>query len=108
MAKHARGAPLRWSNRGGRRVGSRVGEALVAVFGLGVLLFSPLVMTIFDRGGDVTVFGIPLLYAFLLAAWLLLIVLIAWVMESQADESRGRRQVVPGRRPPPDRKDGAA
>ncbi|MFO1156544.1 MAG: hypothetical protein U1E43_07165 [Rhodospirillales bacterium] len=68
----------------------------MAIFGLGVLLFSPLVMTIFDRGAGDTVFGIPLLYAFLLAAWLLMIALIAWVMASQPDEPRGRRQVEAG------------
>lgn len=104
MAKHPRGPALHWSSRGGKRVGRRVGECLVAIFALGVLLFSPLVMTIFDRGGDVTVFGVPLLYAFLLCSWLLLIALIAWVMESQADEPRGRRQAEPGR-PQPERRD---
>lgn len=107
MTKHAKGPALRWSSRGGKRVDRRVGEWLVAIFGLGVLLFSPLVMTVFDRGGGVTVFGVPLLYAFLLCAWLLLIALIAWVIESQADEPRSRRQAEPGR-PPPDRGDRSA
>ena len=97
MVKHARGGALRWSSRGGNRIGSRVGECLVAIFGLGVVLFSPLVIDIFDRGSGVTVFGVPLLYGFLLAAWSLLIALIAWVMESQANEPRSRRPIEPGR-----------
>lgn len=95
MAKPGSDQSNRWPGRGGGRAGSRTGERLVAIFVLGVVLFSPLVMGIFDRGPHTRVFGIPLLYAFLLSAWAVLIALIALATESRA-ESR-RRSGEPGR-----------
>jgi hypothetical protein len=54
-------------------------QRLVALFVLGCLLFSVTLLTLFDR--DSTVFGVPLLYAYLFGAWLLLVVLMALVIE---------------------------
>lgn len=48
----------------------------VALFLFGVILFSPLVVRIFDVPG-ISVFGIPLLYAYLFAGWALLILIAA-------------------------------
>lgn len=90
---------LRWSTRGGNRGGTRVGEWLVAIFGLGVFLFSPLVIQIFDRGIRAAVLGVPLLYFYLFGAWALLIALIALVIESQGDRP-GRRTAEPARHLP--------
>ncbi len=84
-----------WPSRSGGRVSGRTGERLVAIFVLGVVLFSPLVMGIFDRGPDTRVFGVPLLYAFLLGAWALLIALIALATCSRAEPRR--RSGEPGR-----------
>lgn len=52
----------------------------VALFLFGVILFSPLLIAIFDVPG-VSVFGIPLLYAYLFATWALLIAVAAWLAD---------------------------
>ncbi len=61
---------------------SRHGERLVALFLLGMVLFNPLVVDIFDVGADSRLLGIPILYLYLFVAWGLLIGLIAMVAES--------------------------
>ena len=58
---------------------SRRGQRLVALFLLGCLMFSYPLLALFNVRA--TVMGIPLLYAYLFAAWTLLIVLVALVME---------------------------
>lgn len=60
-------------------------EKLAALFLLGILMFSPPMMGIFDAGALVTVFGVPLLYFYLFAAWAACIGLAAWIV------SRSRR-----------------
>lgn len=52
---------------------------LAGVFLLGCLLFSFPLLALFNVPGRV--FGIPVLYAYLFAAWLALIVLVAALME---------------------------
>lgn len=54
-------------------------ERLVVLLILGVLLFSPPFILIFDK--SVLVAGIPLLFLYLFAAWLALIVLTMLVVE---------------------------
>jgi hypothetical protein len=56
------------------------GPRLVAVFLLGVLLFNYPLLALFNR--DVSVFGIPLLYAYIFLAWALLIGLLALITEA--------------------------
>lgn len=58
--------------------GERETARFVALFLLSVILFSPLMIAIFDVRGTF-VFGIPLLYAYLFASWALLIALAAWL-----------------------------
>jgi|GEM_PF-851640 hypothetical protein len=60
-------------------------DALFAVFVLGVVLFSPLVIGIFDRGADATVLGVPLLFAFLFTAWAALVCLVAIIVNGAPD-----------------------
>ena len=60
---------------------NRDGEQLGAVFLLGVVLLSPLLVQIFDGGADVAVFGVPLLYLYLFVVWGVLIALMAVVTE---------------------------
>ena len=76
----------------------RGGERLIAIFCLGVVLFSPLVIGIFDRGAGVGIFGVPLLYFYLFAGWALLIVLLASVIERSAEARRGARSESPRER----------
>jgi hypothetical protein len=58
---------------------SRKGPRLLGLFLLGGLLFSYPMLALFNVRA--TVMGVPLLYAYLFAAWALLIVLVALTME---------------------------
>jgi hypothetical protein len=55
------------------------GQQLVGLFLLGCLLFNYPLLALFNVRA--TMFGIPLLYAYLFAAWALLIGLVAFIME---------------------------
>ena len=57
------------------------GERLIAVFLLGCLLFNYPLLDLFTSNAEV--FGIPLLFAYLFAAWMLLIALMAWIIEKR-------------------------
>jgi hypothetical protein len=58
---------------------SRRSERLVGLFLLGCLMFNFPLLALFNVRA--TLFGIPLLYAYLFAAWGLLIALVAAIME---------------------------
>ena len=58
---------------------SRKGQRLVGLFLLGCLLFNYPLLALFNVRA--TLLGVPLLYAYLFAAWALLIGLVAYVME---------------------------
>jgi hypothetical protein len=55
------------------------GQRFVAICMLGIVLFNFPVLALFNVGG--TVLGIPVLYAYIFAAWTLLIVLLALLAE---------------------------
>jgi len=57
----------------------RRGQRLVGLFLLGCLLFNYPLLAIFNVRASVL--GVPLLYAYLFAAWALLIALVAYIME---------------------------
>ena len=57
------------------------GQRLIALFVLGCLLFNYPVLSLFNVPADV--FGVPVLYAFIFAAWTLLIALMAFAAESR-------------------------
>jgi hypothetical protein len=57
----------------------RRGQRLVGLFLLGGLLFNFPLLSLFNV--RTTVLGVPLLYAYLFAAWLLVIALVAAIME---------------------------
>ena len=59
-------------------MGQRTDGQLVAVAVLAFLLFNHPFLTIFDK--QVQVLGLPLLWAYLLAAWALVIALVAWIV----------------------------
>jgi predicted permease len=57
------------------------GQRLVALFILGCLLFNYPVLSLFNVAADVL--GVPVLYAYIFAAWALLVALMALVVESR-------------------------
>jgi hypothetical protein len=61
----------------------RTRELLVALFLLGVLLFTPPLLLIFNNA--TRILGIPLLYLYLFAVWAVLIALVAFAVERAAD-----------------------
>jgi hypothetical protein len=54
-------------------------QRLVVLFLLGVLLFNYPLLALFNHAGEAL--GIPVLYAYIFAAWALLIGLLALVLE---------------------------
>ena len=56
------------------------GQRFVALCMLGLLLFNYPILALFNVTG--TVFGVPLLYAYIFSAWAVLIALMAFVAES--------------------------
>lgn len=78
---------------------SRGGEALVALFLLGVVAFSPLLLDVFDppaalvgsETATVLVLGVPPLFLYLFVVWAVLIVSFVLVVE------RGARTDAPER-----------
>ncbi len=55
------------------------GQRLAAIFLMGCVLLNYPILSLFSRPGDQA--GIPLLYAYVFAAWVLIIALMAWVIE---------------------------
>jgi uncharacterized membrane protein len=73
---------------------SRTRELLIALFLLGALVFAPPLLIIFNKA--IRIFGIPVLYFYLFAAWGALIALVALAVEPwQADDESGPE--LPGR-----------
>jgi len=72
-------------------------ERLVALFILGVLLFSPPFLLIFDNSA--TVMGIPVLYLYLFVAWAALIGLLALAIEKMEDDEHVTGAKVAARKP---------
>lgn len=56
---------------------ARTGQGFVALFALGCLLFNYPMLELFER--PVLVAGVPLIYAYLFGAWMLLIALGALI-----------------------------
>jgi acetyl-CoA carboxylase carboxyltransferase component len=56
------------------------GQRFVALCALGMLLFNYPILTLFNVPG--TLFGVPVLYAYLFIAWAALIALMAYLAES--------------------------
>lgn len=56
----------------------------IALYLLGVVLFSPLLLSVFDVAGA-RVAGVPLLFVYLFAAWAVLIALTAWLSRRIGD-----------------------
>jgi hypothetical protein len=54
-------------------------QRLIALFLLGWVLFNFPLLSLFNR--PATLFGIPILYIYIFAAWAAVIALVAWVVE---------------------------
>jgi hypothetical protein len=75
---------------------SRTHELLVALFLLGLLVFAPPLLTIFNKA--TRIFGIPALYLYLFAVWAALIALVAVAVERRhTDDESGPE--IPGGEP---------
>ena len=59
----------------------RKGQRLIALFILGCLLFNYPVLSLFNVAAEA--FGVPVLYAYIFAAWALLVALMAIVVETR-------------------------
>ena len=57
------------------------GQRLIALFVLGCLLFNYPVLSLFNVSAEA--FGVPVLYAYIFAAWALQIALMAFAIESR-------------------------
>ena len=57
------------------------GQRLIALFVLGCLLFNYPVLSLFNASAEA--FGVPVLYAYIFAAWALLVALMALVVETR-------------------------
>jgi hypothetical protein len=62
----------------------RARELLVALFLLGVLLFAPPLLLIFNK--ETLILGVPTLYLYLFAVWAALIALVALAVERAVDD----------------------
>ncbi len=60
---------------------SKKSDRMGALFLLGLLLFNPPLLNIFDAGPGVTFIGIPILYLYLFTAWAVLVGLMGLVIE---------------------------
>ena len=58
------------------------GQRLAALCMLGILLFNYPMLAVFNVAA--TIFGVPVLYAYIFTAWSLLIAGMAYVVESKA------------------------
>ena len=61
-------------------------DRLIGLFLLALVLLDPPLLLLFG-GGD-TVFGLPLLYVYIFAAWLLIIATVAWIAERRSARRR--------------------
>ena len=57
------------------------GQRLIALFIFGCLLFNYPVLSLFNVAAEA--FGVPVLYAYIFAAWALLVAMMAYVVEAQ-------------------------
>lgn len=65
--------------------GSLTGQRLVAIFLLGCVSLNYPILFLFNSPAQV--FGVPVLYAYLFGAWMVLIGCMAYVIERRLDKS---------------------
>ena len=88
-------------NGASRRRAYRLEERATGLFLLGVVLFNPLMLSVFDRGPEVELMGVPLLFVYVLCAWTLLIILLVCTVEARfSSEERSAEDEPKGFEPP--------
>ena len=70
-------------NGASRRRAYRLEERATGLCLLGVVLLNPLMLSVFDRGPEVELMGVPLLFVYVFCAWTLLIILLACTVEAR-------------------------
>ncbi|MHA1599769.1 MAG: hypothetical protein ACTSW2_03000 [Alphaproteobacteria bacterium] len=68
---------------------SATSEGSIVTFLFAILALNPPVLTIFSV--EVFLFGIPLLYLYLFAVWLVIVVLVAWIAGAGGSRTGGER-----------------
>ena len=84
-----------------RKAPLRLEERATALFLLGVVLFNPLMLNVFDRGIEAVLLGVPLLFVYIFCAWTLLIVLLACTVEARLSPEEPAADVEPKHFGPP-------
>jgi hypothetical protein len=84
----------------GERAPYRVEERAIGLFVLGVVLFNPLMLDVFDRGAGVVLLGVPLLFLYVFGAWALLIALLACIVGARSPVEERPEEKVQGAEPP--------
>jgi hypothetical protein len=59
------------------------GQRLVAVFLISFILLNYPILSLFDRHAEV--FGVPLLFLYIFAAWVGIIAVMAWIIEGPGE-----------------------
>jgi hypothetical protein len=88
-------------NGAGHRRAYRFEERATGLFLLGVILFNPLMLSVFDRGPKVELMGVPLLFVYVFCAWTLLIILLMCIFEARFPSERPSAKEEPKRFEPP-------
>lgn len=88
-------------NGAGRKGPRRLEERATGLFLLGAVLFNPLMLSVFDRGVQAVVLGMPLLFVYIFCAWTLLIVLLACTVESRLRPEEPAADTEPKQPGPP-------
>jgi hypothetical protein len=85
----------------GRRRNYRLEERATGLFLLGVILFNPLMLSVFDRGPEVELGGVPLLFVYVFWAWTLLIILLMCIFEARFSSEERPAEDEPKSSEPP-------
>ena len=87
-------------NGADRKGPQRLEERATGLFLLGAVLFNPLMLSVFDRGIQAVVLGMPLLFVYIFCAWTLLIVLLACTVEPRLRSEEPAADNEPQHGPP--------
>ncbi len=77
-------------------------EKTIALFLLGLILFNPPFLNIFNASAQASLFQIPVLYIYIFSAWIFLIVLVARAAKSAEPPEPSRQKDKPKTHPPRD------
>lgn len=70
-------------------------QRTIAVALLAIVLFNQPLLRVFDHGAKTTVFGLPVIYVYLFAAWALVIALMISIVEMRDKPGGANRKAEP-------------